>query len=241
MTSGIGSGAGWRRLRTGIREALWRTADRPGGAGWFLLAAGTGLIHGSGSTPFPLMAEKKSKTDSKESDFRVYEERFTASPDPWTETLRLEPGADRTHASTIRTMVLNAEPAQRPVLEQKLLAVLGNGAATAAARDFACRQLALIGSEKCVAAVAPLLRSAATADLARYALDPLPYPSVDEAYRAALGTLSGAAKAGLIGSIALRGDRSALPALTALRDAPAEAPEVRTAAQRAVARLSNPS
>lgn len=187
------------------------------------------------------MAESKLNTDNKDSEFRVYEERFTASPDPWVEVLRLEPGADRTHASTIRTMVLNAEPAQRPVLEQKLVAIVTAAGATAAARDFACRQLALVGSEKCVPAVAALLAAPETADLARRALDPLPFPAVDAAYRSALPGLKGAAKAGLVGSLALRGDPASRPVLQALRDSAAESPEVRAIAARAVLRPSNPS
>lgn len=187
------------------------------------------------------MADAKLNTDNKNSEFRVYEERFLASPDPWAEVLRLEPGADRTHASTLQTMVLNAEPAQRPVLEAKLIAVLTAAGATMAARDFACRQLALIGSEKCIPALAPLLASAETADLARRALDALPFPSVDAAYRAALPGLAGGAKAGVVGSLSLRGDRASLPVLTALRDSTTESPEVRAIAARAVIRLSNPS
>ena len=187
------------------------------------------------------MADAKLNTDNKDSDFRIYEERFLASPDPWVEVLRLEPGADRTHASTLRTMVLNAEPAQRPVLEEKLIAIVTAAGATMAARDFAARQLALVGSEKCIPALSALLTSPETADLARRALDPLPFPAVDAAYRAALPSLKAGAKAGLVGSLALRGDRASLPVLTALRDSSTESPEVRAIAGRAVLRLSNPS
>jgi thioredoxin-like negative regulator of GroEL len=187
------------------------------------------------------MAEKspaKGPRASRETDpFRAYEERFIASPDPWTEIGRLDHGTDRTFGSTVRAMVMNAEPAQRPAMETKLLAVLARTDATDVARLFACRMLALIGSAKAVPALAALLGDAKTVDAARYALDAIDDPSVDDAYRGALEKLSGPAKAGLIGSIALRGDAQAIPALTAIKGRTAEPQLVRTAATRALERL----
>jgi hypothetical protein len=171
------------------------------------------------------------------SEFRDYEEWFTASPDPWETIVTLEHGGDRTAASTVRSMVTNAEPAQRPVLEQKLLAALAAPRCTPVARLFACRMLALIGSAKCVPALAPLLAAAGTADAARYALDAITDPAVDELYRATLPQLPGPAKIGLIGSIALRGDTAAAPMLAAIAQDAAQPAEVRAVAARAAERL----
>ena len=135
-------------------------------------------------------------------------------------------------------MVANAEPAQRPVLEQKLLAVLAAPRCTPVAQLFVCRLLALIGSAKCVPALAPLLATEKTADAARYALDEIRDPAVDELYRATLPKLRGAAKAGLIGSIALRGDPQAAAALAAIAKDAHEPADVRAVAARAADRLA---
>lgn len=189
------------------------------------------------------MAEKSSsrsarKRDSSTDPFRKYEESFTATPDPWAEITKLEHGADRTFASTVRSMVVNAEPAQRPGMETKLLAALARPDCTPAGARFACQMLALIGSDKAVPALAARLANPDTADDARYALEPNPDPAVNPALRAALDKLTGAPKAGLIGTLALRGDSAALPALLAIQKNSSETAEVRAAASRAIERLN---
>jgi hypothetical protein len=190
------------------------------------------------------MAENTPSTETRggrsrgSSEFRNYEEWFTASPDPWAEIAKLEHGSDRTFATTVRSMVMNAEPAQRPAMETRLLQVLANPKSTEVARMFIVRMLALIGSEKCVPALAPLLADPRTTDVARYALDEITDPAIDEIYRNALGQLSGPAKVGLIGSIGLRGDIKAIGALIALEKNAGETAEVRTAATRALERLT---
>jgi hypothetical protein len=189
------------------------------------------------------MAEKSKaaapRAAQKKDEFRTYEEWFVASPDPWNEIAKLEPGGDRTFASTVRSMVLNAEPAQRPGMETKLLAALAKPGLTDDGRMFVSRMLALIGTAKAVPALTPLLHDARTADAARYALDAIDDAAVNDVYRAALEKLTGAAKAGLIGSIALRGDPKAVSALTAIKGNAAEPAEVRTAATRALERLNH--
>lgn len=188
------------------------------------------------------MAEKSParppRVRSENDPFRAYEEQFVASPDPWAEIVKLDHGSDRTFGSTVRAMVMNAEPAQRPAMEAKLLAALAAPGLTPVGQLFVCRMLALIGTAKCVPAVAALLHDNATADAARFALDAIEDPAVDAAYRGALGKLGGNAKAGLIGSIAQRGDRGALEALKAVQADAKEPAAVRTAAARAVERLT---
>ena len=63
--------------------------------------------------------------------------------------------------------------------------------------------------------------------------------AMEAAFREALGSLTGTAKAGLIGSIALRGDSTARYALAGIKDNPVEAAVVREAATRALAYLAN--
>ena len=169
---------------------------------------------------------------------RDYDQWFSATPDPWETVARLEPGGDHTAATTLQSAVLQSEPGQWPALEKKLLALLQRPEASDTARMFVCRLLGLVGSSAAVPALVPLLRDVRTADIARYALDAIDSRAVDEAYRAALGVLTDAPKAGLIGSIALRRDAQALGAIEAIARDPAESPEVRTAAGHALERLT---
>lgn len=162
---------------------------------------------------------------------------FTSTPDPWEEIVRMSHGGDRTHAATVERRVTSAEPAQQGELEGKLIEVLERPELTGAGRLFVCRLLGLVGSAACVPVVSRLLASDRTADHARLALDGLAEASVDAAYRDALDKLHGSAKAGLIGSIGMRGDREALGRLRELAAAAGESEVVRVAAERAVARL----
>ncbi|MCL4219612.1 MAG: HEAT repeat domain-containing protein, partial [Candidatus Hydrogenedentes bacterium] len=52
--------------------------------------------------------------------------------------------------------------------------------------------------------------------MARYALEPMPYPEAGQALRDALGTTSGRLKVGVINSLAIRKDEQAVPELTKL-------------------------
>jgi hypothetical protein len=163
-----------------------------------------------------------------------------ASPDPWVECARLEYGGDRSHAWTVHRQVIATPPDGRARIEDRLLKSCATPGRTAAGLAFLCQMLALVGTTKSVPALAPLLRDAKTADSARYALEPITGPEADAALREALGVLTGAAKAGVIGSIALRGDAAARPALAALQDAASEPAIVRDAATRALAHLAHP-
>jgi len=183
------------------------------------------------------VAEAPASQSQIQEELKARDEWFTATPDPWSEIALLQYGGDRTFASTVNRMVINAEPAQRPAMEAKLLNVLGRPELTDAGRAFVCRMLGLIGTEVCVPAVVPLLAQDSTADDARLALDSIADPKIDEAYRAALGKLHGAARIGVIGSIAMRGDAQAEEILTAMAISPTESIEVRAAAERAVKRL----
>lgn len=188
-----------------------------------------------GATPMP--TESGQETQSAPTDPQAREAWFSATPDPWREIVRLAYGGDRSFATTVERIVINAEPAQRPAMEEKLLAALRDRELTDAGRVFVCRMLGLIGSRACVAEVAKLVGDDRTADVARMALDRIAEPAVDEAYRGALGKLSGAAKAGLIGSIGGRGDARALEMLKAIAGNEHESAPVRKVAGRAVQRI----
>ena len=160
------------------------------------------------------------------------------TPDPWVECARLEYGGDRSHATVVRSQVTGRPAADRGRIEEQLLKTLEAPGRTDAGLAFLCEMFALVGSAKAVPALAPLLRDAKTTDVARYALEAIPGAEAAAALRDALPSLSGAAKAGLIGSIVVRGDTSARAALAALKDATNEPAVVRDAAARALESLA---
>ncbi|MBN1844939.1 MAG: HEAT repeat domain-containing protein [Sedimentisphaerales bacterium] len=96
------------------------------------------------------------------------------------------------------------------------------------AKRFACRQLALIGGDDEVAALAGLLPDPPLSSLARYALARIPGENVDQALIAALVKTSGPEKRGIINTLGHRRSQAAAESLTGLvlgedRDLAAEA------------------
>lgn len=92
--------------------------------------------------------------------------------------------------------------------------------ATFDAQQFACRQLARVGTEANVPSIAPLLLNAKTADIARYALEPIPGRSVDQALINALDVAPKEAKAGIINSLGARGSSRAASTVARYQDHP---------------------
>ena len=86
-------------------------------------------------------------------------------------------------------------------------------------------------------ALAALLGDEKLSHLARYGLEPIPDPAVDEALRAALGELKGRPLIGVIGSLGVRRDKNAVAALAGLlKDSD---PAVARAAARSLGRIGD--
>jgi HEAT repeat protein len=120
--------------------------------------------------------------------------------------------------------------------ENELITVLASDAPRKEKAD-ACRQLAVIGTKEAVAPLAALLGDEELSHMARYALEPIPDPAVDEALRNALAKLKGRPLVGVIGSISVRRDAKAVEALmTKLENRDAE---VVQAAARALGSIGN--
>ncbi len=166
-----------------------------------------------------------------------YLNRTAQTPDPWKLCAELEPGGDRTYASAVEQLVVQTLASDRAKVEEQLLTSLALPGCTDAGRAFLCRMLALVGSAKSVPALAKLVREAKSADAARSALEVISGPEASTALRDALSSLQGRAKAGLIGSIAVRRDSAARPALAALKGSTTEPPNVRGTAARALESL----
>ncbi|MHC1764223.1 MAG: HEAT repeat domain-containing protein [Verrucomicrobiia bacterium] len=96
------------------------------------------------------------------------------------------------------------------------LAAILESSASVEAKQFVCRQLAIIGTVEQVPVLEKLLTDDALSDMARYALAPVPDPSAGRALRNALTRCSGKARIGIINSLAHRQDPEAVPLLAPL-------------------------
>lgn len=132
----------------------------------------------------------------------------------------------------------HGQPDQRRALAERLAALLDSGAPTGA-KDLACRQLSLIGTEENVAAVARLLTDEKLSHMARYALERTAGPAAAEALREALGNTQGKLLVGVINSIGTRRDRGAVPLLAKRLADPDRA--VAEAAAHALGKIACPS
>ncbi|HEY9172777.1 MAG TPA: HEAT repeat domain-containing protein [Verrucomicrobiae bacterium] len=109
---------------------------------------------------------------------------------------------------------LGDEPA-RAALEQRLLSALHYGG-SAAAVEFICSKLALIGSKPSVTPLATLLGKPEFATAARTVLETIPGDSPARALRKALPKVEGLQKIGVIHSLGARRDEESVRPLTAL-------------------------
>lgn len=119
--------------------------------------------------------------------------------------------------------------------QEQWIAVLKSPDASQKDKADACRELAVLGTKDAVPALAALLPDEKYNHMARYALETIPDPSVDDALRVAVTNLTGRPLVGVIGSIGVRRDGKAIvPLAKHLRDADAE---VAQAAARALGKI----
>lgn len=123
---------------------------------------------------------------------------------------------DSSPVLAITQEVFEAQPAQYPGIEAKLLAVLENPQATYAAKKFVCEQLRIVGSAACVPPLVNMLGGELTAPLARFALDTLPGTQVDESLLELLSKSTGPSQIALIQTLGGRRCEAAVPPLTKL-------------------------
>ena len=125
--------------------------------------------------------------------------------------------------------------------ESDLIAVIKSDAPLKEKMD-ACRQLARVGTKDAVPALAALLGDEELSHMARYALEPIDDPSVDEALREALGKLKGRPLVGVIGSLGVRRDAKAVEPLAKMlghSDADAAATAARSLGKIATAEAAD--
>lgn len=119
-----------------------------------------------------------------------------------------------THLNDLVTAALPDEAAAAAFSTE--LAVFLHTPASHDAKVYVCRQWARIGQAADAATVADLLSDARLAEMARYALEPVPGDAVDEELIEALAVTEGTVRIGIINSLGERGSELAVPALEAL-------------------------
>lgn len=139
------------------------------------------------------------------------------------------------HYLILAVALLAATSVQAIAQEAELLDVLRSDA-TLHEKSAACRQLARVGTKEAVPTLATLLEDEKLSHMARYALEPIQDPSVDEALRDALGKVQGRHRLGIIGSLGVRRDAKAVkPLAQLLAD-----PQAGQAAARALGDIGTP-
>ena len=148
-------------------------------------------------------------------------------------------GQDRRYLAAVEQMVVacRANPAQRQKLASSLATVLQSDA-TYDGKQFVCRQLALIGTERQVPVLAKLLVDEQLSHMALYALMPIGSGAVDEVLRDALDQTRGRTKVGIINAVGNRRDRKATDELIALLGS--NEGDVSAAAASALGKISGP-
>jgi len=101
------------------------------------------------------------------------------------------------------------DKAELAKIEKAFLDVLESDA-TRAGKQYVCRELSIIGTEQSVPTLAKMLTGEETSDMARYALERIPGPAVDEALRRSLRNARGNARIGIINSLGQRRDKGAV-------------------------------
>jgi len=109
----------------------------------------------------------------------------------------------------------NKDAAARKAIEQRLIVALGSSISRDA-KDYVCRQLALVGSAASVPAVASLLANEGNAHLARHALERIPGVEAEAALASAAKSLTGKLQLGAIGSLGVCGKSIAIATLANL-------------------------
>jgi HEAT repeat protein len=108
----------------------------------------------------------------------------------------------------------NSNPKTCEIIENSLLEFL-NTDITLEAKEVACKALSIIGTEKCIPKLAPMLLDPNTNDMARFALERIQHKSALDAIRDALIKTKGRSKIGIINSIGFRKDKNAVTLLAA--------------------------
>ncbi len=128
----------------------------------------------------------------------------------------------------------HADADVRAALESRLIATL-EGTATDLGKDYACRQLALVGSDTAVPALAALLPNKRLSYMACYALEGISGPAVAKALRDSIAKTTARQRLGVVISLGRLADPESVPLVAALLDQKDD--ELRRVALKALGRI----
>ena len=131
----------------------------------------------------------------------------------------------------------SADEKDRMNREARLIEIL-RSSASVQEKDQACRELQVIGSPASIPALAALLTDKDLSHMARYALEPMPYPEAGHALRLALVQTSSSIKVGIIDSLGFRREKEAVPDL--IKQLSDSDTEVKGSAAAALGRIGTP-
>lgn len=146
-------------------------------------------------------------------------------------------GQSREPLTQLSDFIRGIEGADNLKAVEKELLVFLQSQATAASKQFVCRNLSIIGSQDSAEVLAGMLTEAETSDMARYALERIPGEGIDEILRQTLPKTKGVEKIGVISTLGLRGDKKSVPVLAGLIGDPDV--EVASAAVTALGQISS--
>jgi len=128
-------------------------------------------------------------------------------------------GGDRGTLKDLDNLIVAAQndPGTLSDIELALLEVL-QSEVHLPAKEYICRQLALIGTSRSVAVLAGMLTDPELSDRARFALEAIPDASVDDALRSALANAAGVLRVGIVNTLGERRDPKAVPLLTEMQN-----------------------
>jgi len=124
-------------------------------------------------------------------------------------------GLDILHPIRQAIVQSRADEKVRTDLEARLIAIL-QGDATDLAKDYACRQLVIVGSDASMPVLAELLPNPRLSYMARYAMEGIGSPAAIQTLREMLGKTGGRQKVGVVISLGRLAAGSAVSELSAL-------------------------
>ena len=155
-----------------------------------------------------------------------------------SEISKYEYGQDRTNLTRLsESAYSNSLSAEKSEVIEDSLIILLNSDATFASKQFACRQLRVIGSEKSLPVLSDLLRDEKTSDIARYALEGIQGNSVDDALVEILTNSSSNIQIGVINTLGVRKSKKSVPAISNLLKSPDN--DISYAAAAALGKIAN--
>ncbi len=122
-----------------------------------------------------------------------------------TEIKKYDYGSSRESLTQLSDLIRAAldNPELKSGIEKEMLKFLDSDALFAG-KQFVCKQLSIIGTDKSVPTLAKMLNDEKTADIALYALERIPQPSPEKAVLKAVSKSKGKTKVGIINTLGQR-------------------------------------